>query len=91
MPLCVVEVCRRTTNHLVGLPARDRRASAARTLRRSLGFCWSVAVAADPDQGLDAFTALDVSDADVAWIVTQNRRKKRLSAVLGESGESTNR
>lgn len=81
-----IEVCRRTTAHLVRLPTTERRNPAARTLRKSLGYCWSVAVAADPGEGLAAFEALDVSDPDVAWIVVQNRRKKRLASLLEEPG-----
>lgn len=77
-----VEVCQRTTDHLTALSAQDRKAPAARTLRKSLGYCWSVAVAADPGAGLPVFAALDTSDPDLAWIVTQNRRKKRLSKLL---------
>ncbi|RAX20983.1 HEAT repeat domain-containing protein [Actinomyces sp. Z5] len=81
-----IDVCRRTTDHLIALPPQDRKAPAARTLRKSLGYCWSVAVAADPGAGLPVFAALDVGDPDVAWIVTQNRRKKRLSKLLGNPG-----
>ncbi len=77
-----LEVCRRATDGLVRLPAQARRSPAARSLRTSLGYCWSVAVAADPAAGLPAFEALDVDDPDVAWIVTQNRRKKRLARLL---------
>ena len=29
-----------------------------------------------------AFNSLDASDPDVAWIVNQNRHKKRLSSLL---------
>ncbi|MBE6482840.1 MAG: HEAT repeat domain-containing protein [Actinomyces ruminicola] len=77
-----IEVCQRTTDHLIALPVQARKTPAARTLRKSLGYCWSVAVAADPGAGLPVFAALDVGDPDVAWIVTQNRRKKRLSKLL---------
>lgn len=81
-----IQVCRHTTDHLIALPPQERKAPAARTLRKSLGYCWSVAVAADPNDGFPAFNALDVGDLDVAWIVTQNRRKKRLSKLLGNPG-----
>ena len=47
-----------------------------------LGYCWSVAVAADPVTGLAAFAALDASDPDVAWVIAENRKKKRLAALL---------
>lgn len=77
-----VEVCARATQHLVALPAQRRRDAGVRTLRQALGYAWSVAVAADPAQGLATFQGLDTTDSDVAWIVNQNRRKKRLSALL---------
>ncbi|SDN61365.1 HEAT repeat-containing protein [Actinomyces ruminicola] len=80
-----IEVCQRTTDHLIALPAQARKTPAARTLRKSLGYCWSVAVAADPGAGLPVFAALDVGDPDMAWIVTQNRRKKRLAKLLEDS------
>lgn len=77
-----LEVCRRATRHLLTLSATRRRAPEARSLRQALGYCWSVAIAAEPEAGLPAFRELDTTDPDVAWIVNQNRRKKRLSALL---------
>jgi hypothetical protein len=54
-----------------------------RTLRQALGYCWSVAVAADPAAGLPRFLALAASpDPDVAWVVHSNRGKARLAGVL---------
>ena len=79
-----VEVCRRATESLVRRPADQRRDAAVRTLRKGLGYCWSVAVAADPAPGLAAFAELAATDdPDVAWIVRENRSKKRLAALLG--------
>ncbi|MBK7820616.1 MAG: HEAT repeat domain-containing protein [Tessaracoccus sp.] len=77
-----VDVCRVATRNLCQLPPARRKMPDARTLRQALGYCWSVAVAADPAAGLPAFRELDTEDADVAWIVTQNSRKKRLSSLL---------
>ena len=77
-----IEVCRRATAHLAKRPAETRRNPDVRTLRQGLGYCWSVAVAADPDPGRTAFEALDRADPDVAWIVAQNLRKKRLARLL---------
>ena len=60
-----------------------------RTLRQALGYCWSVAVAADPDLALPAFEALEASaDPDVRWIVRENLRKARLQRVLWGRGGS---
>ncbi|MFS0712385.1 HEAT repeat domain-containing protein [Microbacterium sp. 2P01SA-2] len=82
MAAVAVEVCARATAHLVARPQPQRHDSAARTLRQTLGYAWSVAVAADPGPGLRAFEALDTTDPDVAWIVHENARKKRLSRLL---------
>ena len=80
-----VEVCQRVTSSLIRRPRTERRNADVRTLRRGLGYCWSVAVAADPVPGLAAFAALAVStDPDVAWIVRENRGKKRLARLLQE-------
>ena len=77
-----LEVCRRATIGLTRLDPAGRRDPAVRTLRQALGYCWSVAIAADPSAGLRAFRALDTADADVAWIVRENLRKHRLAALL---------
>ena len=54
-----------------------------RVLRQALGYGWSVAVAADPEIGLPAFDrwSADVN-ADVRWIVNENRKKSRLTRLL---------
>lgn len=76
-------VCAVVTEALASRPRDQRRDPAVRTLRQGLGYCWSVAVAADPERGLPAFTALaDTADPDVAWIVRENRRKNRLARLL---------
>ncbi len=77
-----IEVCRRATDYLIAFETQRRKQDDARTLRQALAYCWSVAIAADPAPGLAVFGALDTSDPDVAWIVNQNRRKKRLSRLL---------
>jgi hypothetical protein len=74
--------CRQATDGLLALPPARRREPDARTLRQALGYCWSVAVAADP-AGLPEFLALDAdSDPDLAWIVRENRGKARLRKLL---------
>jgi len=78
-----VDVCRRATASLTARPPAVRRDPDVRTLRQGLGYCWSVAVAADPVPGLAAFADLGgADDADVAWIVRENRKKKRLATLL---------
>ena len=64
-------------------PTAERRSDGGRTLRRGLGYCWSVAVAADPVPGLEAFAVLaEQTDPDVVWIVRDNGRKRRLARLL---------
>ncbi len=77
-----IEVCRRATVSLGARPSALRREPAVRTLRQGLGYCWSVAVAADPEPGLTAFRELDGRDPDIAWIIAQNLRKTRLARLL---------
>lgn len=77
-----VDVCAAATRWLADLP-EGRREADVRTLRQALGYCWSVAVAADPPAGLPRFRALaGVDDPDVAWIVRENSRKARLAMLL---------
>lgn len=65
--------------------AEDRRSDAFRTLRQALGYCWSVAIAADPVEGLPRFARWRRhQDPDVGWVVRENLRKARLRAVLEE-------
>ena len=78
-----VDVCDRATRALAALPLETRRDEDVRVLRKGLGYCWSVAVAADPAHGLPRFQALASSaDPDVAWIVRENSRKARLARLL---------
>ncbi len=63
----------------------DRGTDAFRTLRQALGYCWSVAIAADPVDGLVAFGRWRLHpDPDVAWVVRENLGKARLRRVLEE-------
>jgi hypothetical protein len=80
---CALEVCSRATDALAARPIDERRDPGVRSLRQALGYCWSVAVAADPVAGLPRFMALTAGqDPDVAWIVRENRRKARLAKLL---------
>ena len=77
-----VEVCRIATTALAHRPLGTRKDQSCRTLRQALGYCWSVAVAADPEPGLLVFRSLEDSDPDVAWIIAENLRKKRLARLV---------
>ncbi len=74
--------CERATATLAAIPLSDRRQDAVRVLRKGLAYCWSVAVAASPEQGLVQFFAIDTADPDLAWVVTQNLTKQRIKKLL---------
>ena len=79
--LLAVDACARTTRSL--LARTDRRDPPVRVLRQALGYCWSVAIAAVPGQGLAAFAELQRgADPDAAWIVRENLTKARLKRLL---------
>lgn len=59
--------------------ATDRRTEGFRVLRKGLGYCWSVAVAACPEEGKRRMERwLRSEDRDVQWVMKENLRKKRL-------------
>ena len=60
----------------------DRSSDEFRTLRKTLGYAWSVAVVALPEEGKPLLERLlDSDDPDVRWIVRENLRKKRLERM----------
>jgi hypothetical protein len=74
-----VAICAAVTDAYAARPPASRRDEDMRTLRKALGYCWSVAVAADRDAGLPRFEAYaDSTDADIGWIVRENRDKARM-------------
>ena len=78
-----IDLCVRVTHALAARNTDERRDRGVRALRQALGYCWSVAVAADPAYGLPRFRALaDCTDRDVAWIVRENGKKARLANLL---------
>ncbi len=57
----------------------DRKSPEFKTLRKGLGYCWSVAVAAFPEEGKPLMEKwLASTDRDVLWIMRENLKKKRL-------------
>ncbi|HEX6020464.1 MAG TPA: hypothetical protein VFZ00_00620 [Solirubrobacter sp.] len=61
----------------------DRRSEEFKALRKGLGYCWSVAVAAAPQIGAPVFEALveraaASGDRDLRWIARENLRKRRV-------------
>src|SRR5450759_2446678 len=52
---------------------RDRRDEGFRVLRQAMGYCWSVAAAAAPENARPYFEKwLLSSDKDVAWVMKTN-------------------
>jgi hypothetical protein len=61
-----------------------RKAEDFKTLRQGLGYCWSVVVAALPDEGKALMEKWFVcQDPDVIWIMKENLKKKRLQRIDG--------
>ena len=67
----------------VALPALgERRSDEFRSLRKTLGYAWSVAMVALPEQGKPLFERLLASDdPDIRWVVRENLGKKRLERM----------
>lgn len=69
-----------------GIEGADRRRSQDfLTLRKGLGYCWSVAVVALPQEGKSLMEKwLVTSDKDVLWIMKENLKKARLVRMDAE-------
>jgi hypothetical protein len=64
------------------LAEHDRRSEDFKTLRKGLGYCWSVAIAAYPERGKPVFEAwLHCQDKDVQWVMKENLRIARLKRM----------
>lgn len=81
--LTAFDVLDQVTEALAGVPAAGRRGDDPfRVLRQSLGYCWSVAVAARPDPGFPRLERwAKVPDRDVRWVIRENLKKTRLAAA----------
>ena len=76
----VLALLARITGQLPSLP--ERGSDAFRVLRQALGYGWSVAVVALPEEGKAAFEQLLASDdRDIRWVVRENLRKRRLDRM----------
>jgi hypothetical protein len=62
--------------------ADDRGSEAFKVLRKGMGYCWSVAVDAYPEQGKTMMEVWLLSkDRDIRWIMKENLKKKRLERM----------
>jgi hypothetical protein len=60
----------------------NRRSDEFQALRKGLGYCWSVAVAALPEEGKAMMEKwFSDGDKDVAWIMRENLKKARLARM----------
>lgn len=76
----VVDVLDRLTASLE--TEADPRAEDVRVLRKALGYCWSVAIVADPSEGRARFERWVASPhANVRWVLRENLRKARLGRL----------
>jgi len=58
---------------------RDRKHEGFRVLRQAMGYCWSVAAAANPAAARPLFVKwLRSSDPDISWVMKSNLGKARL-------------
>jgi hypothetical protein len=79
----VLDILDTVTSAVSAAVPGERRSSQFRALRKGLGYCWSVAVAASPETGLARFDRWRASaDSDVQWIVRENLKKNRLRKVI---------
>jgi hypothetical protein len=80
----VFDVLDVVTHALATAPIKERRNPDYRTLRQGLGYCWSVAVAADLAAGPGRMERwIDAADDDVRWVMRNNLSKKRLQRMDG--------
>jgi len=62
--------------------ASDRRTEEFQALRKGLGYCWCVAVAAYPAPGMDRMQRwLTSADKDVRWVMRENLAKNRIARL----------
>ena len=64
------------------IAAVDRSTDDFRALKKGMGYCWSVAVAALPREGKKRMERwLTSTDPDVAWVMKENMKKNRLAKM----------
>jgi hypothetical protein len=84
--LRALQLLDRVTTDLTATSREERRSPGMRTLRQALGYGWSVAIAAAPEEGMARFQRWGADDdPDVRWIVKENRKKARLRPFLDNS------
>ena len=65
--------------------SRERKDDGVRVLRQALGYCWSVAAAAAPENAVAYFEKwMQSKDKDVAWVMKTNLSKARMASLRKE-------
>ncbi len=86
--LYAVETAATLVAALTRAGAKDRREESFKILRQGLGYSLSVFAAASPGEG---FTLLRkcaaVGDPDLAWVIRENLKKKRISDAFPEDAQ----
>jgi hypothetical protein len=78
--LAVLSILDHITSKVEQVP--DRSDENFRTLRKGLGYCWSVAVAALPEEGKPMMEKWMLrTDKDIRWIMMENLKKSRLTRM----------
>ncbi len=81
--LATLEILNAITATLPG--AEDRLSENFKTLRQGLGYCWSVAVAALPNQGKKMMEKwLTNPNPDIRWLMRENLKKNRMQRMDAE-------
>ncbi len=61
---------------------RERKHEGFRVLRQAMGYCWSVATAANPEAGRPMLKKwLRSADPDIAWVMKSNLGKARMKGL----------
>jgi len=73
----VIALLDRITSEIASAPTSSDESR--RVLRQAMGYCWSVAIAAFPEEGKPAMEKwLAIERPDVRWIMKENLKKNRL-------------
>ncbi|RAQ95082.1 hypothetical protein [Thermogemmatispora tikiterensis] len=81
-----LSIHRQVLERLHRLPPADRHQAAFRSLRQTLGYSLSVVTAAAPEEGFALMqTCASWNDKDIAWILRENLKKKRLARFSAQA------
>ncbi len=64
---------------------QDRKEESYIALKKGMAYCWSVAVAGNPNEGKRLIEKwIECTDKDIRWIIKENMKKKRLERMDNE-------